>query len=195
MPEHRRRAGRGATVGLDVNGMMREAIGDDGLDGADVDALAERGREIAERLRSRRDAGELPFYELPYQTETLKKVAALGTSVRKNFHALVVLGIGGSALGARAILSALGGEGVPVRVADNIDPWSFGRLLDGLDLDSCAFNVISKSGQTAETMAQFLIVRDRLLRALGAVDYKDHVIVTTDGPETYEADIPVQLFP
>jgi len=100
--------------------------------------------------------------------------------VRKDFHTLVVLGIGGSALGARAVLNALGDGGTRVRVADNIDPSSFGRLLDTLDLQGCAFNVISKSGQTAETMAQFLIVRDRLLRALGAVDYKDHVIVTTD---------------
>jgi glucose-6-phosphate isomerase len=42
------------------------------------------------------------------------------------------------------------------------------------------FNVISKSGETAETMAQFLFVRDRLLRELGAVDYKRHLVVTTD---------------
>jgi glucose-6-phosphate isomerase len=53
-------------------------------------------------------------------------------------------------------------------------------LLDGLDLKRTAFNFVSRSGDTAETVAQFLIVRDLLLRALGAVDYKRHVIVTTD---------------
>jgi glucose-6-phosphate isomerase len=43
--------------------------------------------------------------------------------------------------------------------------------------------VVSKSGETAATMAQFLIVRDRLLRALGAIDYKARVIVTTDAEQ------------
>ena len=45
------------------------------------------------------------------------------------------------------------------------------------------FNVISKSGETPETMAQFLVVRDHLLRELGAVDYRRHILVTTDATE------------
>ena len=100
--------------------------------------------------------------------------------MRDEIDTLVVLGIGGSALGSRAILSALGSGTPRVVVADNVDPWSFGALLDGLDLTRTAFNVVSKSGETAATMAQFLIVRDRLLRALGAIDYKPRVIITTD---------------
>src|SRR5262249_45130314 len=57
---------------------------------------------------------------------------------------------------------------------------SFGNLLDGLNLQRATFNVISKSGETAETMAQFLIVRDLLLHQLGGVDYVKRVIITTD---------------
>jgi glucose-6-phosphate isomerase len=53
-------------------------------------------------------------------------------------------------------------------------------LLGGLDLKRTLFNVVSKSGETAETMAQFVVVRDRLLRELGAVDYKRHLLITTD---------------
>jgi len=66
-----------------------------------------------------------------------------------------------------------------VIVADSIDPDAFGTLLGRLDLKRTLFNVISKSGETAETMAQFLVVRDRLLHELGAVDYKHHLVVTT----------------
>src|SRR5206468_5097816 len=51
--------------------------------------------------------------------------------------------------------------------------------LGRLDARRTLFNVISKSGETAETMAQFLVVRDRLLHELGAVDYKHHLVVTT----------------
>jgi len=183
MPDYGRRGARDSGLILDVNGVMQEAIGDEGLSRAEVDALAARAREITETLQARRGAGELPFYDLPGRKEMLKGVTDLAASVRDACDTLVVLGIGGSALGTRAVLDALGTDRVRVRVADNIDPWSFGQLLDGLDLQRCVFNVISKSRQTAETMAQFLIVRDRLLRTLGAVDYKEHVVITTDAQE------------
>ena len=181
MPDYRRRAVREKmSVRLDVNGMMAEAIGQAGVTREEVDALATRISEITHALKGRRAAGELPFYELPYQKEALTAIKALATAVRGECDALVVLGIGGSALGTKTLLSALG-EGTPrVIVADNVDPWSFGALLDSLDLGRTTFNVISKSGETAETMAQFLIVRDLLLRQLGAVDYTKRVIITTD---------------
>ncbi len=67
-----------------------------------------------------------------------------------------------------------------VEVADNIDPATFAALLDSLDLSKTAFNVISKSGETAETMAQFMIVRERLRARLGPAGYRERVIATTD---------------
>src|SRR5207237_6492404 len=132
-------------------------------------------------LATRRAGGELAFAELPYSRD-VREVVDVAAGLRADFDTLVVLGIGGSALGARALISALAEEAVGLRVivADSIDPESFGALLGRLDVKRTLFNVISKSGETAETMAQFLIVRDRLLRELGAVDYKQHLIVTTD---------------
>jgi glucose-6-phosphate isomerase len=186
MADYRRRAAReNMTVRLDVNGMMSEAIGEQGLSRQAVDALAARAEEVAGDLRTSRDAGELPFCDLPHDGETQKRVSKLAEDLRQDVDTLVVLGIGGSALGARAILAALPRDAPRVVVADNIDPWSFGRLLDGVDLSRTAFNVISKSGETAETMSQFLIVRDRLLRALGAIDYKRRVVLTTDAEHGY----------
>lgn len=186
MPDYRRRAVRESmTVRLDVNGMMSEAIGEDGLTRGMVEAVAAGAAEVARDLTARRSAGELPFYELPHQTESVRAVGKLAEEVRGECDTLVVLGIGGSALGARTILTALGGGKVRVVVADNVDPWTFGSLLDDLDLSRTTFNVISKSGETAETMAQFLIVRDRLLRALGAIDYKKRVVITTDAEQGY----------
>ena len=61
-------------VRLDVNGMMAEAIGDEGLNCEEVDALAPRAAEIARDLKTRRAAGELPFYELPQQQEAAKAI-------------------------------------------------------------------------------------------------------------------------
>ena len=180
MPDYRRRAARDAmSVRLDVNGMMAEAIGQAGVGGDEVDGLAVRAAEAAHSLQAKRAAGELPFYDLPSRKDTLAAAKALAAEVRAESETLVVLGIGGSALGTKALLGAV----EPTRhvvVADNVDPWTFGKLLDGLDLTRTVFNVISKSGETAETMAQFLIVRDLLLRQLGAVDYARHIVITTD---------------
>jgi glucose-6-phosphate isomerase len=184
MPDYRRRTTREAmSVRLDVNGVMAEAIGDAGVTRAEVDGLAARLSEVAHTLKGRRAAGEIAFYELPYQKETVTRIRALAAAVRGECDTLVVLGIGGSALGTKTMIDALGPTTPRVIVADNVDPWSFGALLDGLDLKRTTFNVISKSGETAETMAQFLIVRDLLLRTLGAVDYVQRVIITTDADQ------------
>jgi glucose-6-phosphate isomerase len=183
MPDYRRRAAREAmSVRLDVNGMMAEAVGGGAamLGKDDVDALAPRAAEIARVLQARRAGGELAFYDLPHQREMLAAVKQLAASVRNELDTLVVLGIGGSALGARTLVEALGNDMPRVVVVDNLDPVTFGSLLDRLQLERTVFNVVSKGGETAETMAQFLVVRERLLRELGAVDYKQHVIITTD---------------
>jgi glucose-6-phosphate isomerase len=181
MPDFRRRAVRESmTVRLDVSGMLEEELGAEGLAPSEVEALAPRAAECARTLAARRAAGELPVFDLPQQTAAVREIAKLAAEVREQVDTLVVLGIGGSALGSRAILQALGDGTRRVAVADNVDPWSFGELLDSLDLERTAFNVVSKSGETAATMAQFLIVRDRLLRTVGAIDYQSHVVVTTD---------------
>ena len=67
-------------------------------------------------------------------------------------------------------------------VMDNVDPVQIGNLLEllGPALRKTLFNVISKSGETAETAAQFLIVRDLLAQKLGAKGPAQHMLVTTD---------------
>jgi glucose-6-phosphate isomerase len=183
MANYRRRRWRDAnTVRVDLNGLMAAAVGRDGLAPEDLQALETELHRVREDIAARRTAGNLAFADLPRRREDAKHTVEAAAGLRDDFDTLVVLGIGGSALGPRALGAALADEAVGLRVivVDTIDPESFGSLLGQLDLKRTLFNVISKSGETAETMAQFLIVRDRLLRELGAVDYKRHLIVTTD---------------
>src|SRR5690606_13443101 len=90
-----------------------------------------------------------------------------------------------------ALYSALGrpydavhsrSPGMPRRIffPDNADPQSFQALLELLPLKSTLFNVVTKSGGTAETAAQLLVVADRIERELGADALKTHLLVTTD---------------
>jgi glucose-6-phosphate isomerase len=183
MANYRRRRWRESmTVQLDLNGLLAASVGSDGLAPDELAGLEGELAVVRDGVATRRAAGEMAFAELPYRREDARRVIDAAAGLRTEFDTLVVLGIGGSALGAGALVSALAEEalGLRVVVADSIDPESFGALLGRLDVKRTLFNVVSKSGETAETMAQFLIVRDRLLRELGAVDYKQHLIVTTD---------------
>jgi glucose-6-phosphate isomerase len=127
--------------------------------------------------------------ELPYQD--ISELLSTAEAVRQRFKNFVVLGIGGSALGAIALQNALlhpyynqlpdGTRGGPhLYVLDNIDPDWLAGLLDVLDPTETCFNVITKSGDTAETMAQFLWARELLIGRLGPERYRENVIATTD---------------
>src|SRR5437879_7171283 len=182
MANYRRRRWRESmTVRVDLNGLLAAGGGGDGLAAEGRAGLEPELARVRDQLAARRAAGTLAFAELPHRLDDARHVLDVAAGVGADVDTLVVLGIGGSALGARALVSALG-EGPGRRrviVADSIDPDAFGTLLGRLDAKRTLFNVISKSGETAETMAQFLVVRDRLLHELGAVDYKHHLVVTT----------------
>lgn len=105
-------------------------------------------------------------------------------------EALVVLGIGGSALGAQALLQALAPlyqESAPtpgrprVFVPDSVDPDWLGALLEHLPLARTHVNVISKSGGTIETSAEFLVFYDAIRQAVGSdEEARRRFTITTD---------------
>ncbi|MGM0590551.1 MAG: glucose-6-phosphate isomerase [Halobacteriota archaeon] len=93
--------------------------------------------------------------------------------------AVLTVGIGGSALGAATITEALGGD-VSAHFLDNVDPEHTAALLEDLPLSETVVNVVSRSGTTAETLANFLVVQDAMDRV--GVDWTERTLVTT-GPQ------------
>lgn len=183
------------TVHLDFNNMMSDFAGQGrGITREEVNELAPRALEIANSIDTRVEAGELGFYELPYDTETADRIVEMAGSYRGKCDDLVILGIGGSALGATALFRALcrpqhnlltrrarGGK-PRVFVMDNVDPASFKGVLDIINPEKTVFNVITKSGGTAETLSQFLIIRQFLEDKIGKEAAREHIVVTT-GPK------------
>jgi glucose-6-phosphate isomerase len=168
------------------------------LDGRGVDPeslsgeRSERFGRVREGVLQRREAGELGFMELPFHRDAAAAVQEVADGFGQWFETIVVLGIGGSALGTRTLRDALLGprwneltaedrEYFPrLFVLDNPDPASAGDLLDRLDPRTTLFNVVSKSGATAETMALYLVVADRLRKVLDPESVRGHLIFTTD---------------
>jgi len=179
-------------LSFDFNNMMAEFIGEEGIQWEQIEALEPRLKEAAKAMIDKRNAGEMEWRELPYnQAEVVKDILATAADIKEKYDNFVVLGIGGSALGPIAVQQALNHiyynelpkekrGGCPrLYVMDNIDPERMSGLFDVIDVEKTAFNVITKSGSTSETMAQFLFIVDLLKKKLGD-NYKEHIIATTD---------------
>ena len=176
-------------ITLDYTHVLADVIGEEhGITEAELAALEVPAREALAAVEARRGT-DLRWMDLPYQQEVHREVLDYAARMKGRFENVVVLGIGGSALGNRALHAALNSPfhdlapptGVPrLFVLDNVDPDLMGEFLATVDPTKCLFNIISKSGSTAETMSQFLIVRQRLIAALGPEGHKDNVVITTD---------------
>jgi glucose-6-phosphate isomerase len=180
-------------ISVDFTNMMAESLGGSGVEPGELDgALADAFGKAHEDVQARRDSGEMGFFALPDATESARAVQELADSFGQWFENIVVLGIGGSALGTTTLRDALLGphwneldeearEHYPrLYVLDNVDPRSVAGLLDRLDLRRTLFNVVSKSGATAETMSQYLVVEARLNQILGEEPTRGHFLFTTD---------------
>jgi glucose-6-phosphate isomerase len=172
--------------------MLRDNL--DSRHGVMRERLAELGRDfgaIHAEVERRRANGEYGFYALVNQEPTVKAIKTFAEGLGQAYDHVLVLGIGGSALGTKALLNALrrpawnelndeAREFFPrLTVLENVDPTSVAAALDRIDPRRVLVNVISKSGGTAETMAQYLVVRAWLEKALGARAHR-HLVFTTD---------------
>ena len=159
-----------------IEGCFTEAIGENGLDRAEYDSVLARTAEALAELRTRHDAGSLPSLRLPAARDDLDTLAPIVKRYSETFSQVVVLGTGGSSLGGKTLYALAGDtlgmappydQNVPrLHFMDNIDPHSFTRLLQDLDLARTGFLVISKSGATPETLTQFLVCFEAVSRNL-----------------------------
>ena len=179
-----------ANIRFDFNPMMAEYVGSHGIARAELEHMLPRLKAAHAAVEAGRGKGMQGWMDLPYnQDGVLTAIEGAAGRVRAEFDAFVVLGIGGSALGPAAVHQALRHlhynelprerrGGPRLYIEDNIDPERMAALLDVIDVKTTCFNVITKSGGTAETMSQYLIVLDLLKKAVGD-DYRRHILITT----------------
>ena len=117
-------------------------------------------------------------FEIVRETGDLGAVQEVGARF-KSYREIVVFGTGGSSLGAQMLCVLQNSEAPQLHFLDNIDPHTFDHCLQTLDLKETAFLVVSKSGTTAETLAQFLCLL-RLVRE-GLVLAKSVIVITEPG--------------
>ena len=177
---------------IDYANLMSDAVGaGDGLTGAEISTLADSVKAAHKKFGQWRADKAAVFFDVVNDAEITKGIPEKATLIAKDFDNLVVLGIGGSSLGMRCLAQALlpaqwnlrtkearGGK-PRLFVCDNIDPDSYSALLDILDLTRTCFVVVSKSGGTTETAAQYLVAKKRLMDRLGD-GWRKNVVAVTD---------------
>ncbi len=139
--------------------------------------------EARERLLAKRKApgAMLGWMDLPEDTETLREVRRY-REASPWVEDFVLIGIGGSALGPKALEAAFRESGVRFHYVDHVEPEPVLRLLRTLDPGKTLVNAVSKSGSTAETLAGLAVFLDWLKAHLGEA-WRRHLVVTTDPKE------------
>lgn len=186
------------SITLDYANLLDIRVGEHGIPVHELDSAHERMAAITDELETSRGKGWERWRELPFDAMRSEHVNAINALVKEyqgKFDNMIVLGIGGSALGNIALQSALNPVtynllpndkrgGPRLFVLDNVDPHYVGQTFDFIKQTDPKFertliNVISKSGETAETAAQFMIARSMLKQSLGN-KYAEHIVAVTD---------------
>jgi len=143
-----------------------------------LDRLDERVAAAHDRIADGMADGEFGYAALNLPATADPDAVEAAVEPLADAGTLLTVGIGGSALGAATLVDALGGD-LEYHALDNVDPAHVRDLLDDLDLVDTAVHVVSRSGTTAETLANFLVVREAMADA--GVDWTERTLVTT-GP-------------
>lgn len=157
---------------------------------------SEKVQEIHEELHKKKDDENefLGWLELPtnYDKKELTKIKKAAAKIQSNSDVLLVIGIGGSYLGARAVIEALTdtfynlstdkGRKTPqiLYAGNNLSPNYMQELIEYIKDKDFSINVISKSGTTTEPAIAFRIFRRLLEDKYGLEEARKRIFVTTD---------------
>jgi glucose-6-phosphate isomerase len=182
---------------ITIQNCLKSLVASSGISHEDIRLGAPALKAAADSLAVQRREGKLGFFDLPDQVLEAKKIETLAQSWKGRYDNFVVVGIGGSALGNIALQTALRHPNwnllskeqrkgwLKVFVPDNVDPSLISGLQDVLDIRKTLFNVVSKSGTTAECLANYFIFKKALEKKVGKSQAAKQIIFTTDPHKGY----------
>jgi glucose-6-phosphate isomerase len=110
--------------------------------------------EIIDEIKN----NNIPPLNIAAKIDDLEEIQNLANTIKSNFKKVVILGVGGSSLGAKTICAIKNQHDVEIDFFESIDGDTIKNKLDKVSLKETFFVVISKSGQTIETICQTLII-------------------------------------
>ena len=166
-------------ITIDTDGMFNQ--GNKAIDNSQVEALSPRFDSLREKIKQWNNPEQTTVLNLPV-TNGLADIKKLGQQILQQFSNTVVFGIGGSSLGGEMLVNTLGSGDHKVKFYDNVDPVTL-KALDNIQWKDTCLLVVSKSGNTAETLSQFLSVLPTMNEVLGKEGVEKHTIIITENEE------------
>ena len=108
---------------------------------------------------------QIPPLNICQKEDDLQEIKNIASNIKKTFQKVVVLGVGGSSLGGRTLTAIKNSPEIEVIFLESIDSNTIKNNLDKIDLKNSCFLVISKSGETVETICQTLITIEKFKNA------------------------------
>lgn len=174
-------------LSYDYSLMMKEAVGSKGIGEKKLAKLQPRLKAVHSEAHAFMDSGEQGFIQTLFDTSESKLIREQAQLFQKKFKQLLVIGIGGSDLGARALQSLFAKKTTKLEVfflGDTTDPIEIERVCKQIDWKHCAVNPVSKSGNTVEPLSVFFYVQQQLIKAVGKKNHAKHVFVTTEDKQS-----------
>lgn len=174
--------------------VIERCLGTHGVSQQNFEAAVSSALAGVKRIKTWYDEGTLPLLRLPERRDDLGVLQDFAELWRRQKSDIVVLGTGGSNLGAKA-LYALADQGFgrtdggpAMHFMDNVDPTTFDALMSRLRPATTAVLAVSKSGTTAETLAQTIVLGDWLAAAVGEGALRHHMAIVTEAKSSPLAD-------
>lgn len=157
-----------------------EAHANHGVTRPQLDTLLAQLAPSFKKLAARKIDAATPLLELPSRVADLAEIETLAIDIRKRFKHIVVAGTGGSGLSGRTLTELAPQPSTPVfSFLENIDPEVMDALLARIDCERSCFLIISKSGSTVETLSQFYVLLDHVMKKLGQQAVRERFIIVT----------------
>ncbi len=127
---------------------------------------------------------DLSALNIIYDTELLNKIIKVTKKFELNKKKIVLFGTGGSNLGARALDNINNNKKIEIEFYDNVDPFTFEKSFQNIDFNTTGFIIISKSGNTPETLAQFSSLYQIALQLKKIDIFLSNVLIITEFNDT-----------
>ena len=189
----------GHELSIDTGNFYQQGVGPEGIRREELATQSDRIGRVHQQVQSGGVGGlDAEFaclnlaHSMPAMLAEIRQMAA----ALRAYRDVVLVGIGGSSLGTKAIGQAVTGttakDAPQLHYVENVDPYSLERLLTRLDPTSTAVLCISKSGGTIETVVQYLILRDWLTRSIGREAARRQQWVITDPEQGWLRELAIR---
>jgi glucose-6-phosphate isomerase len=157
-----------------------DRLGDQGVSKKRVDVLMGAIALALDVLRNRKNLTANPLLALPFRTHDIAEIEAVAKQISARNKHVVVAGCGGSCMSGQTLASLKPIATNPtLHFIDTIDPDIIGDLLEARDMNKTCFIVVSKSGNTVETLSLFYVLLEHVKQKLGNSYITDRFVIIT----------------